>query len=348
MNARQQEYYAQIKSVVESKGGQVISDRYEKMVNKMVFQCQNKHQWDTEARSILKGMWCRYCHGNAREQGEENFKQRVADKGGKILGKYLGNHTKVNVQCKFGHEWEILPYNLASGKWCPVCGYKNHGGGSTRFVRTVADRGGKVIEDYINSKTRIKVQCNKGHIWNPKPYYIVTGNWCPFCTGSSGENVISLYLSEKGINYKPQSTIVGLSRKRFDFLIEHNGQNIVIEYDGEMHFRYIPYYHVNMKFFLYRQSVDRVKTLSAITNGYKVIRIDYSQLLNIRYHLDIALDQLNILYLSTPKLYEGWLSGSIVSNEEIKSVIDGRSRPDYYEDNPVNVVSNGLSLVVIK
>lgn len=211
MNSRQQAYYDQIRMNVELKVGCVISDRYEKMVSKMVFQCQNGHQWDTEARSILKGMWCRYCHGNTREQGEINFRQRVSQRSGIVLGKYSGNHNKVLIQCELGHQWEVIPYNLAKGKWCPTCGYKHHGGRSDRFMQTLQERKGILLDPYINSRTRVHIQCNNGHIWNPKPRYIVIGNWCPFCTGSSGENAIATYLSEIGIPYEPQGKFLDSS-----------------------------------------------------------------------------------------------------------------------------------------
>lgn len=322
----------------------------------MIFECKNGHQWDTEARSILKGMWCRYCHGNTREQGENNFKQRVIEKGGLIIGKYTTNQDKVLVQCALGHQWEIFPFNLTNGKWCPVCAYKNHKGGSEKFFQVVANNKGKILGEYINSRTRIKIECDKGHIWDPKPYYVVIGNWCPFCTGSSGENMISLYLRDKNISYNCQCGISDLPRKRFDFIINYKGENIVIEYDGEMHFKYIPYYHITEDYFNYRQSVDKVKTFVALKNNFKVIRIDYSQLMHINHHLDTALNNLIPLYLSNPRLYEGWFSGATISRKEFKSVYDGRSRPDYFdttnvEEVCINTTSNithGLSLLVIK
>lgn len=349
MNARQQGYYNEIKAVVESKGGHVISDRYEKMIGKMNFRCEKGHEWDTEARSILKGMWCRYCHGNTREQGEENFNKRVVEKEGKILGKYTGNHGHILVQCKKGHQWEMMPYNLATGKWCPVCGYKDHGGGSKRFLETLEERKGKLIGTYINANTKIDVQCDKGHIWNVKPNSIVVGSWCPFCVGSSGENAIASYLTEKGIPYKSQRTIIGLARKRYDFIIED--KKIVIEYDGEMHFKFIPYYHVNEEFFKHRQLVDRVKTIHALSSGYRVIRIDYSQLLNINFLLDWALNITDPFCVTTPKLYEGWLLGTTISPKDIAEVQEGRSKPDYNEEDvldDVTVITNRLLHLVVQ
>lgn len=350
MNARQQEYYDQIRAVVESKGGIVISDQYEKMVNKMIFRCENGHEWDTEARSILKGMWCRYCHGNTLERGEENFRKRVVEKGGLVLGAYTGNANHILVQCVEGHQWEIKPHNVTAGKWCPVCAYRHHGGGSTRFLRTLDERGGKLLDRYVNTRTRVRVQCDKGHIWDPKPYYIVIGNWCPFCSGSSGEQAIASYLTEKHIAYISQSTIPGLPRKRFDFIIQYEGYDIIIEYDGKMHFNYNPYYHITEEYFEHRQLVDRVKMRSAFNAGYKMIRIDDYQVLHIREHLDNALSQLDAVYLASPKLYKEWRIEEGVTPEEVAEVNAGRSRPDYeyLEDNTVVSPTPKLTLQVIR
>lgn len=96
-------------------------------------------------------MWCRHCHGNTKERGERNFKQRVTDKEGIVLGTYSGNHIKVLIKCKLGHQWEALPSNISACKWCDVYGYKEYNGGSTRFMRTVEERNGKVLGTYINA-----------------------------------------------------------------------------------------------------------------------------------------------------------------------------------------------------
>lgn len=341
MNPKQQEYYDSIVAAVEAKGGKVISERYVKMIDKMIFRCENGHEWDTEARSVLKGMWCRYCHGNTREQGEERFLQRVADKGGVVVGKYVGNHNHVLVQCSQGHQWDILPYNLTVGKWCPVCGYKDHGGGSKRFLEILEERKGKLLGRYTNGQTPVSVQCENGHTWDPKPYYVVIGNWCPLCTGSTGEQSIASYLREKGIAYKTQCTIPGLPRRRYDFILEYNGRNFVVEFDGEMHFKFMPYYHGTEKFFLYRQAIDRVKTLHALNNSYQVIRIDYSQLLKIREHLDVFLKKEDRLCVSTPHLYQGWLGGASVPPEEVVAVNEAHSRR-YFEEREVDDLTDNM------
>src|SRR3989344_3659633 len=47
-------------------------------------------------------------------------------------------------------------------------------------------RGGKCLsEKYINSSTKLKWQCVKGHHWEALSYNIKKGHWCPKCAGIS-------------------------------------------------------------------------------------------------------------------------------------------------------------------
>ena len=53
-------------------------------------------------------------------------------------------------------------------------------------MRTIAEqRGGKCLsEKYVNNHTKLKWQCEKGHVWDAIPHGIKKGQWCPVCGGS--------------------------------------------------------------------------------------------------------------------------------------------------------------------
>lgn len=40
-----------------------------------------------------------------------------------------------------------------------------------------------LAEHYINSSTKVKWKCEKGHIWETTPNHIKLGTWCPICFG---------------------------------------------------------------------------------------------------------------------------------------------------------------------
>lgn len=64
-----------------------------------------------------------------------------------------------------------------------------------------------------------------------------------------------------------------------------------------------PRFHGTIDEFHLKQNYDRLKTRVAIDFGYKLIRIDYTQIGNIKDHLLRALNDLNTIYLSTPMKY---------------------------------------------
>ena len=39
-------------------------------------------------------------------------------------------------------------------------------------------------EKYVNNNTKLKWQCEKGHVWDSIPHGIKKGQWCPVCGGT--------------------------------------------------------------------------------------------------------------------------------------------------------------------
>ena len=48
--------------------------------------------------------------------------------------------------------------------------------------RIAEQRRGKCLsETYVNSKSKLKWQCEYWHIWKNTLYHIRKGQWCPYC-----------------------------------------------------------------------------------------------------------------------------------------------------------------------
>lgn len=108
---------------------------------------------------------------------------------GKCLSeKYINNSQKLTWQCKQSHKWNATANNVKNGTWCPQCAGNQLL--SIEEIRAVAEsRGGKCLsEKYINSKTLIKWQCAKGHIWLASPDNIRSGSWCDSCARTANAN----------------------------------------------------------------------------------------------------------------------------------------------------------------
>ena len=54
-------------------------------------------------------------------------------------------------------------------------------------MRAIAEwRGGGCLSSrYVNARTKLRWQCEKGHIWEAVPYAVKTGTWCPVCGNHS-------------------------------------------------------------------------------------------------------------------------------------------------------------------
>jgi hypothetical protein len=129
--------------------------------------------------------WCPVCSNNCPKQAAEKFYQKVKDKEGITLGIYNGAYNKVTVQCKNGHIYDIIPHNLMSlDTWCPKCSNNCPEKAKEKFIQTVKNKSGVVIGEYINSHTKIKVMCVKGHEWDAVPSSVNAGFWCRACAGT--------------------------------------------------------------------------------------------------------------------------------------------------------------------
>lgn len=109
-----------------------------------------------------------------------------------VLEPYINARTAIKHRCSVGHEWLGIPNNILHNKaGCPSC--------STYAKKTHEDYEAsinyKVLEPYINDRTKIKHECAEGHQWFSSPNAILKGRKCPSCsiTGFKPEQPAILY-----------------------------------------------------------------------------------------------------------------------------------------------------------
>lgn len=168
--------------------GNLISKSYEGGHSKLLWECEEKHQWHATPASIKMGTWCKIC--SSKKSNLKNKKSLddiagfIEKKGGKCLSdSYHDNHTKLLVDCGKGHKWLINWSNLQSGKWCPECSGKNIK--SLSYLSDLAiQHGGKVLDpSYLGMRHKYTWQCKEGHQWKCIPGNVLKGNWCQLCLG---------------------------------------------------------------------------------------------------------------------------------------------------------------------
>lgn len=121
----------------------------------------------------------------SRAERRKLFNQRVRSHGGKCESEYVNNYTPVDIRCARGHVFTIKPKHIDSC-WCPICqaaaSALKEQAQKEKVLAYIKAKGGRMFGRYRNAKTRITVECEKGHRWTPLPDNLTSkGTWCPFC-----------------------------------------------------------------------------------------------------------------------------------------------------------------------
>ncbi|MFW9877719.1 MAG: hypothetical protein ACFFG0_31920, partial [Candidatus Thorarchaeota archaeon] len=113
--------------------------------------------------------------------------QEIAkSKGGELISNYYyNNRTKLKFRCEKDHEWWAVPYHIKSGSWCPHCYEEYLANYMKRKInelkKIIESKGGEILSPYKNKRSKIKIKCAKGHIWEVLSSDVLSGSWCPHC-----------------------------------------------------------------------------------------------------------------------------------------------------------------------
>ena len=137
-----------------------------------------------------------------------------------------------------------------------------------------------------------KFVCEKcGYLFNVKLNNVTHFNrWCPICSKSKGEQRIATFLRGLNIDYIQEKTfndLEGLNNGslRYDFYLPKH--NLLIEYQGEQHERFIKGLHKNHNTFKRQQEHDRRKREYAKKNKIELLEIWYWDFENIEEILSV-------------------------------------------------------------
>lgn len=147
---------------------------------------------------------------------------------------------------------------------------------------------------YKNQKSKLKIQCPKGHDFEKSWVHILRGQLCPICTSSGGAQVIYDYLKRNNIDFKQEFCFEDCKYEKplpFDFAVFHRGKlKCLIEFDGRQHFEPVDFGDMTKEEaeeqFKIRQRNDQIKNEYCKKNKIKLIRIPYWEFQNIETILD--------------------------------------------------------------
>jgi hypothetical protein len=177
--------------IAGSRGGQCLSAEYVNLETPLSWKCAAGHRWTARPASIRSGRWCPYCAHNQRL--ELKVMHHLARKrAGKCLStSYVNNRHSLLWECKRQHRWKASPANVKGGKWklgtwCLECYNLRRQFSPRHTIERMEDlarsRGGLCLsKEYVNSKSKLLWQCDKGHCWRAVPGAVRRGSWCPVC-----------------------------------------------------------------------------------------------------------------------------------------------------------------------
>lgn len=112
-----------MKDIAISKNGGYLSLSYNGLKSKLLWQYRYGHKWEATLNSILyRKTWCPQCAGN-KKLDLEKIKELAKTRGGKCLSlKYIKSKTKLQWECKEGHQWNASVFSIKTrNSWCPEC-----------------------------------------------------------------------------------------------------------------------------------------------------------------------------------------------------------------------------------
>lgn len=216
---------------------------------------------------------------------------------------YIGESKNIEIICKVHGAFWQTPHNHYAGKGCSKCaritrGRKQTNKAKENFVYIASNIHNNKYDyskvKYIKSSIKVCIVCTEhGDFYKTPNKHISSKQGCPKCLSTESyklEDLDNLYngmIKEKRFNDLKDKKPLSYDR----FL---PSLNLLIEYDGEQHFRYKEFWHKNIIAFIQYKWRDHIKTEYAYTNKINLLRISYKEnhIQEFNYMLDLVNDNI--------------------------------------------------------
>lgn len=243
------------------------------------------YTWDVEAGAFLgnknkKGSRCPSCYGNTKKTTKD-FREQVKNITNgeyELNSEYTRTRDKVLIKhLKCGNTYSIVPYAFINGNRCPYCAkskpYTQKS--AEKRIKDITKSDFILVSKYtgVYNKITLKHQkCKKEH--ETTMQVVGRGVRCPHCHPKSGmEVIITNYLLNENFNLEEQVRFNDLPRLSFDFYLPD--YDVLIEYQGEQHYKPIKYYG-GLETFKKQIKRDERKRNYAEKNGFMLLEIPYT------------------------------------------------------------------------
>ena len=203
---------------------------------------------------------------------------------------YVNDSTKVIITCPTHGDFEQVANHHINGQGCSKC--KKEKTAETfnkKYGLSFIDRAKKIHGDkydyskvvYSKMKHNVIIICKKHGKFEQQASNHLSGRGCKICKNSLGESKIEIFLKDNNFSFEREKTFIDCKNKEvlpFDFYLEKF--NLIIEFDGEQHFKPMGYFGGEKKL-LYTQQNDKIKNEYCQNNNIRLIRISYTDVKNI-------------------------------------------------------------------
>ena len=169
------------KELIESEGYELLSE-YNGALTKVEVKCSENHIWNVRPNDFKNGIRCPNCPNKRSKQAKEHFFELLHEEGYELIDEYTNNKTKVSLKCPLQHEYSVTPNHFKKGVRCPKCTNNCTEQSKDQFKKLVKLEGYTLLNEYKNTQIKIKIKCDKGHIYNVKPNHFKNGSRCPKCS----------------------------------------------------------------------------------------------------------------------------------------------------------------------
>ena len=229
----------EVKGYIEECEHILLVDEYNGSFHKLLIKCPEGHEYSVRFNNFQQGQRCPVCAGNIKHE-YEYVKEYIESYGYTLLSKeYNDVNKKLLTICPEGHEWETLFHSFKNnGNRCNTCAIEYRRSllvYSYDKVKDMVEQDGyKLISDeYVNSRTKITVECDKGHTYDVELASFNRGRRCPICDHQKTVSKAEIELTEfikSHVDDVIVSDRVQIAPLELDIFLPK--YNIAIEYNG--------------------------------------------------------------------------------------------------------------------
>lgn len=264
---------------------------YKNMETVLNTVCPRGHAWSSSYNNFKAGYRCPNCKKEDIEKDERmKCESILIENGYAILDFCRLENDKFSksfftIECENNHVFDKTISSIKQGKLTCLYCY----GKLKKTLKDVEKEfnlwGFKILahNGYENNQSKFLISCKNNHkTYTTYARFMQKGKICSLCSENStghskGEKRISIHLDKLGVNYFYQYRFDDCKLKQplpFDFYLPD--YNMLIEYDGEQHFKPVEKFG-GIDFFIKTKISDTVKNEYCKSNNIELIRISYKE-----------------------------------------------------------------------